>query len=157
MLRITRQADYGIVLLTYIVREVGQETVTAAELARRTLLPAPTVTKILKLLTRAGLLISHRGVQGGYQLSRDASEIRLLEVIGALDGPIAITQCSTNAVGCNREPNCPVKPNWRRIDQVVRRALMDVTLEEMAEAPAPLSHDETGCGFDMAAASGEVR
>lgn len=135
MLRITRQADYGIVLLTYFAREKPGLTITAGALARRTQLPAPTVTKILKLLARGGLLTSHRGVQGGYQLARSPEDIDLVDIIGALDGPIALTQCSTHAAGCERQTLCPVRPNWQRIDQAVRSALGSVSLREMAEPP----------------------
>lgn len=138
MLRITRQADYGIVLLTTFARLPRDETVTASELARRTRLPAPTVTKVLKMLAREGLLTSHRGVQGGYQLARSPDEIDLVEVISVLEGPIALTQCSTHAAGCEREPVCPVRPNWQRIDNAVRDALADITLADMAEPPRPL-------------------
>jgi FeS assembly SUF system regulator len=138
MLRITRQADYGIVLLTTFARLPRGETVTASELARRTRLPAPTVTKVLKLLAREGLLTSHRGVQGGYQLARAPAAIDLVEVISVLEGPIALTQCSAHAAGCEREPVCPVRPNWQRIDNAVRSALAGITLADMAEPPRPL-------------------
>ncbi len=133
MLRITRQADYGIVLLTFFARQEPGITITANELARRTRLPAPTVTKILKILARAGMLISHRGVQGGYHLAHAPADLTLAEIISVLDGPIALTQCSPLAAGCDREDLCPVRPNWQHIDRAVRSALADVTLDEMAD------------------------
>ncbi len=139
MLRITRQTDYGIVLLTTFARLPRAETITASELARRTQLPAPTVTKVLKLLAREGLLTSHRGVQGGYQLLRSPAEIDLVEVISVLEGPIAVTQCSTYAGGCRREPACLVRPNWQRIDNALRNALASITLADMAEQARPLN------------------
>ena len=136
MLRITKQADYGIVLLTFFAREAAGVTLTASELSKRTRLPAPTVTKVLKLMAREGLLLSHRGVQGGYQLARSPEEITVIDIIGVLDGPVAFTQCAVNADGCAREPICPVRPNWQRLDQVLRKALRGITLAEMAEPPS---------------------
>lgn len=133
MLRITKQADYGIVLLTHFARAERGTTITASQLTERTGLPGPTVTKVLKLLGRAGLLISHRGVQGGYELSRAPDRINVAQIIAALEGPIAFTQCSANAVGCTREPICPVRPNWQRVDEVLRQALEGISLTEMAD------------------------
>ena len=59
-------------------------------------------------------------------------------MISVLEGPIALTQCSTHAAGCEREPVCPVRPNWQRIDNAVRNALAGITLADMAEPPRPL-------------------
>lgn len=167
MLRITKQADYGIVLLTHFARAERGVTITASQLTERTGLPGPTVTKVLKLLARDGLLISHRGVQGGYELSRLPEEINVAQIIAALEGPIAFTQCSANAVGCDREPICPVRPNWQRVDQVLRKALESISLLEMAEDYAkklptvqldgPLEGEEPEAGERELAASGDYR
>jgi len=141
MIRMTKQADYGTVLLTFFAREHDKSMLSARDLAGRAQLPLPTVTKILKMLARGGVLVSHRGVKGGYSLARPAERITVAEIITALEGPIAITQCSLNARGCDQEPVCPVRPNWQRIDHAVRHALDEVTLAEMAH-PGP---DEAPC------------
>lgn len=138
MLRITRQADYGIILLTAFAREEEGKKMAANELAKKTALPGPTVIKILKLLTRGGLLSSHRGVAGGYELSRAPEEIDIVEVISVLDGPIGLTQCAHDDHSCNRESLCPVRPNWQRINHAVCDALSGITLKDMAEPPCPL-------------------
>ena len=92
MIRITKQTDYGIVLLTHLAANPERQY-TAPELAAEARLPLPMVSKILKLLARDGLLASHRGVKGGYSLARPAEEISMAEIIAALEGPIAITEC----------------------------------------------------------------
>ena len=133
MIRITKQSDYGIVLMTRLASE-PQELHTAAELAHEAQLPAPTVSKILKLLARGGLLESHRGVKGGYSLSRSPESISMAEIIGALEGPIAITECIEDAPGeCSQEPFCGVRGNWQRINLAIRQALEAISLAEMTE------------------------
>lgn len=130
MIRLTKQADYGIVLMTQLSL-TGQAA--AAELAVLTHLPAPMVSKILKLLARSGLLTSHRGVLGGYELAHSAAEISVADVILALEGPIALTECSEHSDHeCSYEAFCRVRENWRRINRAVRGALEDITIADMA-------------------------
>jgi Rrf2 family protein len=95
------------------------------------------VSKILKVLVREGLLDSHRGVKGGYSLSRPPEEISMAEVVVALEGPIAITECIDDQSGCSHEPICPVRGRWHRINAALREALAGISLAEMAETPEP--------------------
>ncbi len=133
MIRITKQSDYGIVLMTRLANETEQLH-TAAALATEAQLPAPTVSKILKLLARGGLLESHRGVKGGYSLSRAPEAISVAEIIGALEGPIAITECIEDGPGeCSQESFCAVRGNWQRINLAIRQALEAISLAEMTE------------------------
>ena len=132
MIRMTKQADYGIVLLTHLAQEPVR-LFNANELAGDTQLPAPTVSKILKLLARAGLLSSHRGAKGGYTLARGPEHITMAQIISALEGPIAITECIDDTPGeCLQEPFCAVRGNWQRINEAIRGALEQITLAEMA-------------------------
>ena len=138
MLRMTKQADYGIVLLTWMASR-RDRLHTAPEIAGSTRLPAPTVSKILKILGRSGLLESHRGVNGGYSLRRPPEEISVAEIIAALEGPIAVTECIDDSPGeCSQEAICPVRANWQRINLAIRSALEAITLEEMTH---PLPRD----------------
>ena len=136
MIRITKQTDYGIVLLTHLASQ-PERHVNAPELAAETQLPLPMVSKILKLLVREGLLVSHRGVKGGYSLGRLPEEITMAEIIAALEGPIAITECIEVSSDCSHERICPVRSNWQRINDAVRGALERVTLAEMTNPLAP--------------------
>lgn len=136
MIRITKQTDYGIVLLTQMAG--GPEVQwNAPELAAETHLPLPMVAKTLKILAREGLLASHRGVKGGYSLARPAEEISMAEIVAALEGPIALTECISVEGDCSHEPLCQVRSNWRRINEAVRTALEGITLAEMARPLAP--------------------
>lgn len=144
MIRITRQTDYGIVLLTHMATRPVSEVHTAKDVARRSGVPLPMVSKILKTLARGGLLDSHRGVKGGYSMARGADKITVGHVIHALEGPIRITECSHGPGFCEQELSCPTRVNWQRINNVVRDALEGITLTEMiAPSPAPLVRLET--------------
>jgi FeS assembly SUF system regulator len=101
-------------------------------LALGTQLPAPTVSKILKILVRHDLLESHRGVKGGYGLRLRPEDISVEEIITAVEGPIGITECIDDASGaCGQESVCPVRSNWQSINEAIRQALAGITLAEM--------------------------
>ncbi len=131
MLKLGKLADYATVLMTALAARPG-ELCNAHELADRTHVPLPTVAKLLKLLTRAGLVESLRGASGGYRLARTPEAVSVAAVIRAVEGPIAITQCSTHGEGCGIESTCGSKNNWRLIDTAIRNALESVTLAQMA-------------------------
>ncbi len=131
MIRITKQTDYGIVLLTHLAAH-PERTFNAPELAAETGLPLPMVSKTLKMLTRESLLASHRGSRGGYGLAQPASEITMTRVISALEGPIAITECIDTSGECSHERLCPTRNNWQRINQALKEALDRISLAEMA-------------------------
>jgi FeS assembly SUF system regulator len=133
MLRMTKQADYGIVLLSFMAGSPAARY-TAPDLAVATHLPLPMVSKILKILGRGGLLISHRGAKGGYSLAEAPRDISVARMITALDGPIAFTECSDDASPglCSQEAGCQIRNTWRRINVAVKDALEAITLAELA-------------------------
>jgi FeS assembly SUF system regulator len=132
VIRLSRLADYGIVVMTHLARHPDRQQ-TAPEIAAQSHLPLPTASKILKSLVRAGLLISHRGVKGGYGLARPGAAISVADVIVALEGPIALTACVEHGPGdCEIEALCPARANWQRINDAIRHALEGVSMEEMA-------------------------
>jgi FeS assembly SUF system regulator len=132
--RLSKLADYGIVIMTNLARRPDRQ-VSAADIAAESLIPQPTVSKILKMLARANLLISHRGAKGGYGLSRAGDAITVAEVITAIEGPIALTACiDEGSGGCDIERLCPARANWQRINDAIRDALDGINIEEMALA-----------------------
>lgn len=137
MLRVTKLADYGVVLLTQFACDPQHRMHNARDIAGEVHLPQPVVSKILKLLTHSGLLISHRGTKGGYSLARSPEEITVAQIIRVLEGPIAITECTDRVHGeCGLEHRCQVRGNWHRINQAIREALNKITLAELAR-PVP--------------------
>ena len=134
MIKLSKLADYGIVIMTHLGRPGGMQA-SAQEIAQATRIPSPMASKILKALAKDGLLRSHRGVKGGYELARPATAITVAQIIEALDGPIAVTDCVEGAPGdCVIESLCPARTNWDRINTAIREALEEVTLAEMATA-----------------------
>ena len=134
LIKLSKLADYGIVIMTHLARPASGQS-SAQAIARATRIPQPTTSKILKALARDGLLRSQRGVNGGYELGRAAGSITIAEIIVALDGPIAVTDCVDGAVGtCVIERLCPARTNWERINAAIRDALDGVTLAEMASS-----------------------
>ncbi|HET9408621.1 MAG TPA: SUF system Fe-S cluster assembly regulator [Candidatus Sulfotelmatobacter sp.] len=132
MIRLGKLTDYGLVLMSQMARQPVTELHTARDLADACSLPLPTVSKLLKILLQNGLLASHRGIKGGYGLVRDPRMISIAEIISALEGPLALTECSTDVVGmCDIESCCPIKDNQRVINRVIREALRDLMLSDL--------------------------
>lgn len=134
MLRVTKLTDYATVVLTALAAQ-PDDVLSAAGLAERAGLEAPTVSKLLKPLARAGLVEGFRGVNGGYRLARAAGAISLVEIVEAIEGPLGMTECSVHAGVCGIEDSCGVRANWRRINDVVAEALGAVTLADMLAPP----------------------
>ena len=136
MIRMTKQTDYGFVLLTRLAA-APERVVNAPELAEETHLPLPMVSKILKLLARGGLVRSLRGVKGGYALARHPAEITAAEIVRALEGPVALTVCVDGTPGeCEIEHFCRVRGHWQRINVEVEAALARIPLTELAAPSA---------------------
>ncbi|MFH0830541.1 MAG: SUF system Fe-S cluster assembly regulator [Parcubacteria group bacterium] len=137
MLRIGKLTDYGIDLLTLFVadkRGFGVSGVSASELSRQSGVPLPTVSKVCKLLARAGLLIGSRGATGGYRLAHDPTEISLADVVRALEGPIALTDCLASSGTCAVEQTCKTRANWSHVNTHVLRSLESITVADMHQA-----------------------
>ncbi len=133
MIRLSRLTDYGIVLMSHFAKMGPVKMLTARELAEKSGIPLPTVSKLLKLLSKSDLISSHRGSKGGYSLVRKAHEISVAEMIDILEGPIAMTECSSHGNHvCGLELICPTRGPWQRINQVVRQALSRLSLADMA-------------------------
>jgi FeS assembly SUF system regulator len=134
MLKISKMTDYAIRVMVELSRQ--GEILSAQALAERVGVETPTASKVLKLLAGKGLLESYRGASGGYRVKREAKDISVAEVIEAIEGPVAITECSDEAGHCDLESHCGLQGNWRRISREVSRALRGVTLAEMASPAA---------------------
>ncbi|ASQ46671.1 SUF system Fe-S cluster assembly regulator [Legionella clemsonensis] len=132
MLRISKLADYGTVVMVYLAKH-SQTLCNARDIALHTHLTVPTVSKILKRLTAAKLLSSVRGVTGGYRLQRSASEISVAQIIYALDEQRGLTECSLQPNECSLQGVCHIQGNWRLISQAIETALDSVSLEMLAK------------------------
>ncbi|MFU7527053.1 SUF system Fe-S cluster assembly regulator [Qipengyuania sp. ASV99] len=136
-MRLSNLADYAVITMCQAAAHCGNGRVSAAELASETGLPVPTVQRLVSRLTAAGLLRSLRGAGGGLQLGRPAAAITIADIVEAVEGPIALTACIEEGA-CDHEIGCTMKPHWPIINQKLRAALAEITLDQLRHnAPAP--------------------
>ena len=143
MFRISRLTDYGTLILVYLSEQDGR-LCSASEVATGTHVAQPTVQKLLKVLARTGLVDSVRGADGGYRLSRSPRLIDAAQILDALEGPVAITECSTQESQCELESLCHVGSAWQRINSALRVALSEISLVDLGRQSADLPPLELG-------------
>jgi FeS assembly SUF system regulator len=131
MIRLSKLSDYAIVVLSELAQKRGQ-VLTASSLAQSTHIPEPTVAKVLKLLSRADIIHSTRGVNGGYSMDRDPALVTIHELIVALEGPVAITACTKGSSdSCSVESICAIRGGWQKINDAITNALDDLCLVDL--------------------------
>ncbi|MFP6640473.1 MAG: SUF system Fe-S cluster assembly regulator [Myxococcota bacterium] len=141
MIRLSKLADYGILILAQLARVRAEAdpdaplsaaaSCNARELTQQVEIPLPMASKVLKGLTRAGVLESQRGAHGGYALASPPEELTVAEIIGALEGPLALTECSAGPAICDLEAHCAVRSPLLLINHVVENALASITLADL--------------------------
>jgi FeS assembly SUF system regulator len=131
MLRISKLTDYATVVLATLAQDRSR-MMNAASLAASTHIALPTVSKLLKQLHHAGLVSSARGLHGGYQLAKSPDDISAASILDALEGPLALTDCSAGEGHCGIESTCRVGRTWQRVNLAIRRALYEVSLSQLA-------------------------
>ena len=132
MLRINKLTDYGVVIMAQIANEQMEKTHTARDLAESTKIPLPTVTALLKKISNSGFLNSKQGAMGGYALSMTPDKISIYGLIEALEGPVAITECSTEGTcDCELLASCETQKPWQKINDTVKNALEGISLNQM--------------------------
>jgi len=133
MLRLNRMTDYAIVVLGALAHRHGQ-TVASAQLADLTAIAQPTVAKVAKALLAGGLLETQRGIHGGYRLARSPADISLVDIVEAMEGPIAVNDCVDGAQDpCAVSHCCFMSSSWNRVNLAIRAALDDVSLESLTD------------------------
>jgi len=145
MLRVSKLTDYATVVLTHIAHQ-PDELHAASDITQATGVALPTVSKVLKLLSKANILTSHRGSKGGYLLANKPKDTNVAEVITAIEGPIGMTECTTDHSSCEQESSCEIKGNWNLINRAVYTALEAVTLADMVE---PVRQQAVNVGMPM--------
>jgi FeS assembly SUF system regulator len=138
MLRLSKLADYAVVVLVRLSHQEGVQT--APGIAASTGIPEPTVAKVLKILASAELVASQRGAKGGYRLNRPLALISVTEVISAVDGPIALTACvdGYGSTECESQSLCPMRGRWNPVNAAVQRAVAAITLADMQNSIPPM-------------------
>lgn len=137
MLKLTKKADYGLMAMKHLAERADEGACSAKDVADAYGIPAEALAKILQRLVKAGLLNSQHGINGGYTLSRDASQISAFEVIRAIDGPLFITSCVTVRGECDQTNRCTIREPLRRVNESIEQVLRRITISEMKEEAGP--------------------
>src|SRR5215207_4139877 len=132
MLRLSKKADYALMAMKHLATRPDTASASAREIAEQYDIPIELMAKVLQQLARRGLLTSHQGTRGGYRLGRESSAISVADIIQAIDGPLTVTACSTDAENCGQYAKCSVRdPLWRIKDRILA-ALATCSLQEVA-------------------------
>ncbi len=137
MLRLSKKADYALMAMKHLAVKTDAPSISAREIAEQFDIPIELMAKVLQRLVQRGLLTSHQGTRGGYQLAKPTTSISVADVIQAIDGPLTVTACSTEDEQCGQFAKCNIRdPLWRIKDRIIA-ALATVSLAEIA-ADTPL-------------------
>jgi Rrf2 family protein len=133
-MQLTRSADYAVRAMLDVIAQTDSEEGRARthEIAQRQNIPPALLAKLVPLLVRAGLLDSQRGARGGLLLARPAPEISLLEIIEAIEGPIALNRCTATPVQCNEMEQCSIHPVWQQAQDYLVELLKATSLEDLS-------------------------
>jgi FeS assembly SUF system regulator len=131
MIRISKMADYAVVTLAAMAHS-SQDISSAAQIAQESKLPEPTVSKVLKYVAKAGIVHATRGTKGGYVLARPPEDISIMDIIIAVDGPLAITACAGDRVAnCGLTGTCSLHGRWDPVNEALRDVLARISLADM--------------------------
>src|SRR6266446_9198484 len=138
MLRLSKKADYALIAMKHLALRGDRGSSSAREIAALYDIPIELMAKVLQRLVRRGLLASQQGTRGGYQLARSPAQISVADVIQAIDGPVAVTACSTDeGQQCEQFSKCNVRDPLWRVRERILAALGDCTIAELATDPLP--------------------
>ena len=143
MIKLSKMTDYAVVCLGMLARRPGS-SMSATELSKQTGLALYTVQKLLKLLvSKSDFIKANRGALGGYMLNRNSSEISVVEIIEALDGPITLTSCVDKSESfCEASDICFLGGKWNKINEIIRKSLNDISLKELLSYETPFLLDD---------------
>src|SRR5438874_5512212 len=138
MLRLSKKADYALMAMKHLALREDRGSSSAREIAALYDIPIELMAKVLQRLVRRGLLASQQGTRGGYQLARSPAQISVADVIQAIDGPVAVTACSTDeGQQCKQFSKCNVRDPLWRVRERILAALGECTIAELAADPPP--------------------
>src|SRR2546421_9138961 len=138
MLRLSKKADYALMAMKHLAVRGDRGSSSAREIAALYDIPIELMAKVLQSLVRRGLLFSHQGTRGGYELARRPTQISVADVIQAIEGPVTVTACSTEENQCEQFAKCNVRDPLWKVRERILSALGDCTIAELAADPSPV-------------------
>ena len=143
MLRLSKKADYALIAMKHLALRSDRGAASAREIAEQYDIPIELMAKVLQRLVRRGLLASHQGTRGGYELARRPTQISVADVIQAIDGPVTVTACSSEENQCEQFAKCNVRDPLWRVRERILSALGECTIAELAaETPQALPNSQ---------------
>ena len=140
-MKVSTKGDYGVRALVELAHHYGEGPVQSAEIAARQEVPEPYLDQLLTTLRRAGFIRSVRGPQGGHALIRSPDEVRLSEVMTALEGSLAPIACVDDPDACTRTGGCVQREVWERVRDATVEILEHVTIGDLAEKERQHNHN----------------
>jgi Rrf2 family protein len=148
-MHLTRAADYAVRVMIHLTGQPIHTRASRADLAEAADCPEQFLSKVLQSLTRAGLVVSHRGNTGGFELPISTHEVTVLEVVEAIEGPVRLNLCLQGDQACDRQGWCPAHPVWADAQRAMTEVLQRATIQDLARRAAPpVNGDGTGIVFD---------
>lgn len=132
MLKLSKLSDYAVVLMQALP-DMQSQPQSALQVAERTQLPAATARKLLKSLQAARLVQSTQGPQGGYQLARSPAQIRLSDMLAAIDGRLSVADCQHFMSDCQAKHQCAMRSHWQRLNGLFVMILQQISLQDLRQ------------------------
>jgi Rrf2 family protein len=135
-MQLTRAADYAVRVMIHLAGLAPGSRASRSDLAAEAGCPEQFLSKVLQNLTRSGLVVSHRGNTGGFELPGPHRGASILEVVEAVEGPFRLNVCLTSDNGCSRQEWCPAHPVWADAQQAMVAVLRSATIDRLAAKAA---------------------
>ena len=132
-MQITQTADYAVRTVVYLALHPDEGPIAAAVIAKEMTIPVDYISKVVQALSRAGLVESVPGRNGGARLARNPENLSMLEVIEAVDGPVALTRCVTRPGACPRDAYCVVHPFWKKVQNGLVKTLSETKISSFCD------------------------
>jgi Rrf2 family protein len=132
-MQLTRAADYAVRVMIHLASQPDHTRASRADLAQAAECPEQFLSKVLQSLTRAGLVVSHRGNTGGFELPISRQNVSVLDVVEAIEGPVRLNLCLTADQACARQGWCPAHPIWAEAQRAMAEVLRNAFIRDLAK------------------------
>ena len=146
-MQLTRAADYAIRVMIHLAAFAPGTRASRAELAAASECPEQFLSKVLQSLTRAGLVVSHRGNTGGFELAPAHRFATMLEIVEAVEGPIHLNVCLASDNECSHRVGCPAYAIWNEAQSALTGVLRKTNIGELARIAALNQHPDQTPGL----------
>ena len=137
MLRLSKKTDYALMAMKHLASGPRRRAASAREIAETYDIPVDLMAKVLTRLVRSGLLTSHQGIHGGYELAQPPEATSVAVVLEAIDGPLTMTACTHGDHECDQFSKCNVRDPLRRVRDRIAAILAECSISEIATDPVP--------------------